>query len=247
MANYFDEIITLDSEPIPLRVYVERRPNVRASLGKDFVILRIPIFESSNLEKHVTYTKNWLMRIKQEKPLALLKYSVEKYEENFSITILEKFTYHIVVHEENSSKCTIKHNSKLNTITITLANDLLPHERKVAIRTLMSRLFAKRYKSYVWERLQYWNDLYFHKSINNLTMKYNATNWGSCSTKKNINISTRCLLLPHSVFDYILVHELSHLVEMNHSSRFWKVVEDIIPDYKNAEAWITKHGPGLDF
>ena len=247
MANYFDEIIDLDSLPIPLRVYVERRSNVRASLGKDFVILRIPIFESTNLEKHISYTKNWLLRIHEQKPLALSKYSVVKYDENFTITILEQFSFQINVHEEERKNCVIKLDAKTNILNITLSNDLPSHERKVAIRTLLSRMFANKYKSYVWDRLQYWNQLHFHKSINNLTMKYNATNWGSCSTKKNINISTRCLLLPHFVFDYILLHELSHLVEMNHSSKFWKVVESVFPDYKNAEAWITKNGPGLDF
>ena len=57
------------------------------------------------------------------------------------------------------------------------------------------------------------------------------TRWGSCSTKKNINYSWKLIMAEDNVIDYVIVHELAHLTEMNHSMRFWKIVEGALPDY----------------
>lgn len=66
-------------------------------------------------------------------------------------------------------------------------------------------------------------------------MKYATSFWGHCSTNGNIVISVRLLFAPVKVIDYVLVHELAHLVHHDHSPRFWKVVEQIMPDYEEAE------------
>ena len=58
------------------------------------------------------------------------------------------------------------------------------------------------------------------------------TRWGSCSAKKRLNFSWRLMLGDDDVIDYVVVHELAHIVEMNHSVRFWAVVESVLPDYK---------------
>ena len=58
------------------------------------------------------------------------------------------------------------------------------------------------------------------------------TRWGSCSTGKNINFSWRLAMACDRVIDYVIVHELAHLAEMNHSTRFWAIVENILPDYQ---------------
>ncbi|MCL2051866.1 MAG: M48 family metallopeptidase [Lachnospiraceae bacterium] len=58
------------------------------------------------------------------------------------------------------------------------------------------------------------------------------TRWGSCSSKKNINFSWRLIMASDEVIDYVVVHELAHIKEMNHSERFWAVVEGVLPDFK---------------
>ena len=62
------------------------------------------------------------------------------------------------------------------------------------------------------------------------------TRWGSCSAKKSINFSWRLIMAPENVIDYVVVHELAHLTEMNHSARFWAIVEDMLPDYRGRKA-----------
>jgi len=57
--------------------------------------------------------------------------------------------------------------------------------------------------------------------------------WGSCSAKKSINYSWRLIMADEEVVDYVVVHELAHLIELNHSKRFWAIVESVLPDYKD--------------
>ena len=71
------------------------------------------------------------------------------------------------------------------------------------------------------------------------------TRWGSCSAKGNLNFNCLLLKAPPDVLDYIVVHELCHRLEMNHSPRFWAQVERVLPDYKTAKQWLRDHGSEL--
>ncbi len=79
-------------------------------------------------------------------------------------------------------------------------------------------------------RIQYFNNIYNFK-FNSVTIKNQKTRWGSCSKRGNLNFNYKIALLPSHVSDYIIVHELCHLKEFNHSQRFWDLVAIAIPDY----------------
>lgn len=80
------------------------------------------------------------------------------------------------------------------------------------------------------ERMQYFNEIYGF-SFNRISIRNQKTRWGSCSSKKNLNINYRIVFLPKAMQDYIVVHELCHLKEMNHTHRFWHLVQKTLPDY----------------
>jgi predicted metal-dependent hydrolase len=69
--------------------------------------------------------------------------------------------------------------------------------------------------------------------------------WGSCSPKGVVSYNWRIILAPHKIVDYIVVHELCHLIEPNHSSKYWKQVRSVIPDYKNSKEWLKNNGSSL--
>lgn len=78
-----------------------------------------------------------------------------------------------------------------------------------------------------------------------ITIRSQRTRWGSCSSKDNLNFNCLLMLAPEDVLDYVIVHELCHLKEMNHSKRFWAEVAKVLPDYQLSYAWLRKHGGEL--
>ena len=82
-------------------------------------------------------------------------------------------------------------------------------------------------------------------SFNKLSVKKQKSVWGSCSAKRNINFNLLLCLCPDNVIDYIVVHELCHLKQLNHSKIFWGTVEKILPDYKSAKLWLKTEGNKL--
>lgn len=68
------------------------------------------------------------------------------------------------------------------------------------------------------------------------------TRWGSCSSKGTLSYNWHLILMPETILDYVVVHELCHLIELNHSPRFWSRVEEVLPDYQERRTWLKKHG-----
>ena len=78
-----------------------------------------------------------------------------------------------------------------------------------------------------------------------ITIRCQKTRWGSCSAKGNLNFNCLLMLAPTEVLDYVVVHELCHRKEMNHSKAFWKEVEKILPEYREAVRWLKENGGEL--
>lgn len=86
-------------------------------------------------------------------------------------------------------------------------------------------------KIFLRDRVKYFAEKYDF-SYNRICVRNQKSRWGSCSVKENLNFNYRLLFLEPELSDYIIVHELCHLREMNHSEKFWKQVESIIPDWR---------------
>jgi predicted metal-dependent hydrolase len=82
-------------------------------------------------------------------------------------------------------------------------------------------------------------------TVKRVAVRDPSSRWGSCSTTGVLSYSWRLILAPPFVLDYLAVHEVAHLVEMNHSRRFWKLVDQLCPDYRRAKAWLNSNGTEL--
>lgn len=119
---------------------------------------------------------------------------------------------------------------------------LNPGKIKSKIQFLAEKLIMKDQTPYLEEILLELNQLYFQEELKSCRFKRTNSRFGSCSSKRNINIALRLLFAPREVFRYVCIHELSHLKEMNHSKRFWAHVEAAMPDYKESEKWLRENG-----
>jgi predicted metal-dependent hydrolase len=82
-------------------------------------------------------------------------------------------------------------------------------------------------------------------AVRRVTVRNQRTRWGSCSRRGSISLNWRLVQMPPAVSDYILLHELMHLRQANHSRRFWREVETVCPEYREAEAWLRRRGRTL--
>ena len=110
--------------------------------------------------------------------------------------------------------------------------------RRSANRRTKPQTGRKRYLEYkeaartlALTRLEHFN-LHYGFEYNTISIKNTKTRWGSCSSKKNINFNYKIIFLKPEERDYVIVHELCHLKEMNHGANFWKLVEEQSPDWR---------------
>ena len=97
---------------------------------------------------------------------------------------------------------------------------------------------------YIPERVKYYAPI-VGVNYTRITIRNQMTRWGSCSSKGGLNFNCLLMLTPPEVIDYVVVHELCHRKEMNHSKAFWAEVEKVLPDYKSAKRWLKENGGEL--
>lgn len=102
-------------------------------------------------------------------------------------------------------------------------------------------VYKKRAKGIISRRVAHYADI-MGVEYGQITIRDQKSRWGSCSDKCNLNFSWRLILMPIEVMDYVVVHELAHLKEMNHSPAFWAEVETVMPDYKEYRKWLKENG-----
>lgn len=121
----------------------------------------------------------------------------------------------------------------------------------------LKKIYIKAAKEYFPKRVQYYvNEVYWDENeifeetqlpYVNITIRDQKTRWGSCSSKGTLSFNWRLMLAPPRVLDYVVVHEICHFKYMDHSREFWRMVESIIPDYRERRKWLKEHGNELYF
>ena len=103
---------------------------------------------------------------------------------------------------------------------------------------------AEQARAYIPSRVEYYATK-IGLSYGGITLRCQKTRWGSCSAKKNLNFNILLMLTPPEAIDSVVVHELCHLKEMNHSDRFYKLVNAAYPDYDRWNKWLKQNGAAI--
>lgn len=232
--------------PVPVHIYVEKRSGSRISLGKEKVNIRLSsVLNSQQKNETVKHFLLWAQKQISQKQLYQEREKL-LYEAGDTIVILGE-AYVLDIMPANGARATIhiRHNKAIE-LRIPKQITQLEQQQDV-IQKLLTKGSEAFFLPKIQERVMLLNQQHFNVSVSNIRLRYMVSRWGSCSSTGSISLSSRLLLAPIWVLDYVIVHELAHRLEMNHSARFWRHVEQAMPDYKSAEKWLRKHGGNCDY
>ncbi len=238
------EIIEVSGQPVPLKLIKETRRNVRTSVGKDAVYLRIPFWTSKKQQQKLrAWCIQWLKNKHQK--TGLLHSLHKRAIKDGGMICLPQETLSIRI--DYADRKTGRGIIEAGKIILSLPDGLEIEDEQNLCRKLINNLLSKRYLTMFEKRVLEINERFFKQQVKAVKLRYNYSKWGSCSSNQVISLSTRLIFAPQEVVDYVIVHELAHLIEMNHSSRFWSIIEEIIPDYRDQEKWLRENAWSCDY
>lgn len=241
------DVLELGDLKIPLRIITEAgRNNTRASVTSQALIIRLPRqLSAGERRESIGNMLRWARETLSNKPEAFAQFrQVERSGHyTFSLRSIE-YDLSVVAHD-------LQHHKIIQTGAGALEARVNTGDRRLDNGKLLPKLLAKYfggvYLPEVSQRVNALNDQHFQRPINNIKLSDTYSRWGSCSSKGNINLATRLLLAPDEVLDAVIIHELAHLVEANHSPRFWAQVERALPNYREYDEWLKLNGKNLLF
>ncbi len=235
--------VEIGQHQIPVVIYREWRQDWRISLGKKTVHLRIPNLPSGALKGDpITWARNWLINKYRDDPSQFYHFMQSAPSDGKVYqTVYGNYTLRLIPDQGRRARGRIDESQ----IIINYPVHWNATSQKEVFPNLVSRIFAQAFRPIFVERIEMLNEIHFGYEFKSVSLKYNSSNWGSCSTKGNLNFSTRLFLAPEAVSDYVIIHELAHLKVPNHSEKFWQLVQIAMPEYEEHVVWLKEHGQHL--
>jgi predicted metal-dependent hydrolase len=241
----YNALIQADGLELSVDISLERRRDTRYGITGKRITLRMPIgVQPDYIQLQMQKLETWVSEVFKKKPVLRQAFEIKSYKTGHVLTVgPRRYVLNVQIEERAT------HTARLigDTIHLQMSAKATPAQLQKSTKTLLSRVVAGDYYAEINRRVFDWNDRTFRQPIKSVNLKYNHSNWGSCSAYSNVNLSTRLLFAPVAVQDYVILHELAHLVELNHSDRFWALVEGHMPDYAEKEHWLKVNRAMCDF
>ncbi|MDC0910815.1 SprT family zinc-dependent metalloprotease [Candidatus Pseudothioglobus singularis] len=211
----------------PYKVIRSNRRTLSISINENAeLIVRAPHQLSMNkIHDFINEKKKWVNRQQKIVNNRLSDSSFDK-----DMALLLGSLYPIKVKTDQSKK-----------ITFNGEEFLVRSSDQELIHSSLKKWYKKKFREVAIPRLTYFADKY-NLSVNQVRIKEQKTLWGSCSSRNNINLNYLLIMAPMNVIDYVIIHELAHTTHRNHSSHFWKTVESMMPNFKEAKTWLKDYG-----
>ncbi len=223
-----------------LKVLNHRRWSSTVSIQNNIVTIRLSSRASrAERAKHLEEFMEWARKKMEKSPEKYKPPYTREYKDNEVLDIgNEKFALRIDYTKRKSASANILG----NIIRLNIPDAIPEDDKKKHVSSLLAKVIAQRRLPKLHDKMNLLNNLFFRQEIKDIKFKNMSSRWGSCSKDGKISISTRLLLAPNEILEYICVHELAHLVHFNHSEKYWHLVGKVIPDYKSRERWLSDNG-----
>ena len=217
-------------------IYLKKKESKRASqislmANINGFFLTVPVNSNdAKLNNFLQNKKNWIIKTYEYYKKFNSNFG-KKYDDKFYIYYLgEKYRVDIAKDVVNNARIS----TSINKITFHVIN-------KKNYRKYIKNWYLKQTSIVINERINIFSTL-MNVKYTRLKIKDNSTRWGSCSSKGNINFSLYLVAFPIDIIDYVIIHELAHLKEFNHSKKFWEIVMNMDNDYKEKISYLKQYG-----
>lgn len=227
--------IKVENEIIPIQVIMSHRKSVAIEITRDGqVLVRVPKgMQEKDLNRLVKSRHRWIyVRVMAARERGL---PVSHYETGRKLLYLgQEITLMVEYHSGKEE--------------VFLLKDRLVVRLRKEHKSLLPKMLEQWYREQAHDVLIKMTDNYakvMHLKVNQIHIKDQKTRWGSCSSKHNLNYNYRLVMAPKPVIEYVVIHELCHMIHMNHSVDFWHEVEKMQPNYKQYRRWLKEHSCDL--
>ena len=220
----------------PVHLVKSRRRSVAIKVNHDLSVeVRVPLrFKASDLDSILDRYHHWISK-KRDEILTLPKVRELLFLSGELVPILGK-DYPVVIEIGKKLQASFTAGTLLLTVKSSTTEDAI------------NKLGMKWYRGYAMEviesRVAYFLSQ-FKKDPTRISIKSMKSRWGSCSTSRSLNFNWKLVMAPLRVLDYVVIHEMCHMIHMDHSHKFWAEVEKRDPDYKLHKLWLRKQGRTL--
>lgn len=243
------ELILGPDVRVPATLHFEARPGGRAAVGQREIIIRLPVHctvaEQRRIVDHFT---GWAQRLYAQHPERLAHLIDRPVSSGGLLRVMDRdFRVEIQPGDHPTQSRMHYEPTEPERLRVYRAREVPADGGSRELETLLGRMLAKIFLPDITQRVHELNDHHFQQPIRQVRLKLMNSRWGSCSHTGNVTLSSRMLLAPDAVRDAVIIHELAHLIELNHGPAFWKLVHGAMPTYPQYDRWLKKNGPTLRF
>ncbi len=223
--------IQIGDERITYQVIESNRKSIAIEIARDGqVFVRVPKgISEQELTRVIKSRQRWIyvrvMAARERKPIEGL------YETGRKLLFLGQELVLQIEYPQRRERVFLKDN-KLHVWIL--------EEHKELIAKMLEQWYRHQARKVIRELTEYYARIMKLK-VNQIAIKDQKTRWGSCSSKHNLNFNYRLVMAPQPVIEYVVIHELCHMIHMNHSTEFWKEVEKLQPEFRQYRKWLKDH------
>jgi hypothetical protein len=251
--KYKEERLQLTLTPkvrVPAVLHYEARPGGRASVGRQEIIIRVPV-HCSPAEQHriVDHFTVWARELYGRHPERLAHLIDRPVGNESTLRIMDRDFRIEILEGEDPAKSRMHYDPAEDPelLRVYRATTTPADGGSRQLETLLGRMLAKIFLPEITHRVHELNEQHYQQPIRQVRLKLMNSRWGSCSHNGNVTLSSRMLLAPTAVRDAVIIHELAHLIELNHGPKFWKLVGEALPEYRVHDRWLKQNGATLRF
>lgn len=205
-------------------IYVDAYGNVEVRAMKDA--------PEADIDKMVKAKWSWIQKHVKEQTEKTKGFKEKTYEEGEEFLFLGR-EYPIKVIENRDSNMEAIEFAGSELIIRTMEND---NEK---LKKMMTRFYKQQCKKYVEKRIRLYQPQ-FKVKPRGIKISSNKKHWGTCNSQREMTFNWKLVMAPIEVLDYVVIHEMCHMLHMNHDRSFWRLVGKIMPDYERQESWLRE-------